>query len=269
MKSATLGVGLCVFAACLCLGQTPAAPAFDVASVKATELSRAGGEGSKRQSVNTSPGSLIMRNFSLKSCVQWAYNLKDYQVSGPGWIESERYDIVAKAADPVKDDELRRMLQALLADRFKLVCHRETKELPVYALGIAKEGLKMKPSVGEGESNFKPAKGLNRFSLVMEHTSMPQFADLLSQPLQRPVVDQTGLTGGFDFTLDLAKYLGMDMSQGPRPEGDGMTKPVGLSTIEGAVIMALREQLGLKLESKKSPIDMVVVDKAEKVPTEN
>jgi uncharacterized protein (TIGR03435 family) len=268
MRSSITASALCVFTYGLSYGQSPAAPpAFDVASVKISELGRAGGEGSRKGTLHTAPGSVNLRNLTLKACVSWAYNVKDYQVSGPGWIDGERYDIVAKAANPVNDDDLRRMLQTLLADRFKLVFHRETKELPVYVLGIAKEGLKIKPSVGEGESSFQPAKGMGKLSLVVEHTSMSQFADLLSQPLQQPVVDRTGLQGGFDFTLDLAKYLAMD-NPGSH-EGEGMTRPVGISAVETALFMALREQLGLKLESKKNPIDLIVVDKAEKVPTEN
>jgi|SRR5271157_1622608 len=267
------GASLFVFAASTAFGQSPTAPpAFDVASVKVSQVARDGGRGSRRQSANTTPGGLNLRNFTFRSCVQWAYNLKDYQVTGPGWIDNERYDIVAKAVDPVQDDELRRMLQTLLADRFKLVFHREIRELPVYAMSVGKDGMKMKPSEGEGESNITPPRS-GSFIVAAQHTSMAQFADVLSQPLQRPVVDMTGLKGGFDFTIDISRYLSMD-DMGPRREGGGGGGAGGLrlpdiSTIEAAAVMALREQLGLKLESKKSPIDMIVVDKAEKVPTEN
>jgi uncharacterized protein (TIGR03435 family) len=263
------GAGLCIFTLCAAFGQAPAAPAFDVASVKKSDLSGMMGEGKGeargKASLGTTPGTLNIRNMSLHSCVEWAYHLKDYQVTGPGWIDNERFDIVGKAADPVRDDELRKMLQTLLADRFKLVFHRETRELPVYALTVGKEGSKMKQSEGEGESNLKP-KGA-RPVITADHTSMTQLAELLSQPLRRPVIDMTGLKGGFDFTIDLEKYV--DVSQIKRGAGEGHGEGDMQTTIETAVVMALREQLGLKLESKKSPIDMIIVDKAEKVPTEN
>lgn len=268
MRSLIRGAALFISACLVCLAQGPAGvPSFDVASVKVSELNGMGGEGSRKANLRAEPGSLSMRNLTFKSCVSWAYRLKDYQVTGPGWIDSERYDIVAKAAAPVKDDGLRKMLQTLLAERFKLACHRETRELPVYVLTVAKGGLKMKPSEGPGESSFQPVKGPNRLAVSLGHTSVAQFADLLSSgPLQgQPVLDETGLDGTYDFTIDVGRYL--DLSQGH--EGDGVKSPMDRSTIENAVIMALREQLGLKVESKKHPIDMMVVDRAEKVPTEN
>src|SRR5580698_7072684 len=105
---------------------------FDVASVKPN---RAGiGENAPREKITASPGSLTMQSVSLQTCIKWAYGLRDFQISGPGWLTSERYDIVAKASGPSTGAELRVMLRSLLADRFKLRSHVETKEKPVYEL---------------------------------------------------------------------------------------------------------------------------------------
>ena len=111
----------------LLLSVAVAQPAFDVASVRASKSG--GGEGGWRDDIQTSPDSLIMRNVSLKSAIRWAYHVMDYQVTGPQWIGSDRFDISAKAMGPTSEDQLRLMLQALLAERFKLTLHRDTKEV--------------------------------------------------------------------------------------------------------------------------------------------
>jgi uncharacterized protein (TIGR03435 family) len=113
---------------------------FDVASIKPGALASAGGEGSRRENISSSPDTLTMANVSLASAIKWAYSLHDYQVAGPAWLNDERYDIRAKASGPTPDDQLRLMLRTLLADRFKLTSHRQTKDLPVYALLVAKNG---------------------------------------------------------------------------------------------------------------------------------
>lgn len=112
---------------------------FDVASIKPSRLS---GEGRNRENVVANPGSLTMHNVSLRSALQWAYNMKEYQVFGPAWIGDERYDISAKAADPVGEQQLCGMLQNLLANRLKITLHHESRVLPFYALLVAKNGPK-------------------------------------------------------------------------------------------------------------------------------
>src|SRR5579863_7366822 len=106
-------------------------PAFDVASIRPNQMSKIGGEGSRREHVNAMPGSLNMRNVSLSTCIQWAYNVQEPMVTGPGWMANDRYDVVAKAGGAVKEDQLRPMLQTLLAERFKLAVHREEKVMSV------------------------------------------------------------------------------------------------------------------------------------------
>ena len=261
MRASVLGVGVFWLGGSLCLAQA----GFELASVKVSELGRMGGEGSRKGNLSSEPGSLIIRNLTLKACVSWAYHVRDYQVTGPGWIENERYDIMAKSGDPVKEDGLRKMLQTLLAERFKLAVHRETRELPVYVLTVDRGGSRMKPSEGAGESSFQPVKSMGKLVMTISHTTVGQFADVLgSGLLQLPVLDQTGLAGAYDFTIDISRYI--DPTLGP---GAGVTSPIDRSMAENAITMALREQLGLRLESKKSPLDIVVVDRAERVPTEN
>ena len=163
--------GLCFIAPNALFGQTTAAPpVFEVASVKPNLMSKAGGEGSRRERVNTSPGSLNMRNTSLSSCIKWAYDIGEFQIAGPNWLGGERFDVVAKAAGPANDEELKVMLQALLADRFKLAVHRETKVMPVYVLGLAKNGSKMHASEGDGEPGINPIRG--REVIGIQRTSM-------------------------------------------------------------------------------------------------
>ena len=252
MKTVILGT----LGVLLCSGQSLS---FEVASVKKSGVVNMDREGRGKSHLETTPDSVTLRNFTLQSCVQWAYNVKEYQVTGPDWINNERYDIVAKAAHAASDADLRQMLQTLLAERFKLASHREARELPVYTLTVGADGIKMKQSEGDSESNFKPVKGMGKLSLAVDHTSMAQFADVLAQPMQRPVIDKTGLTGRYEFTLDLSKYFGMEMNQASLER----------ETVETAVVFALRDQLGLRLEPKKAPVDIIVVDKAERIPTEN
>jgi uncharacterized protein (TIGR03435 family) len=253
---AILGAGLMVFLSGAVFGQSTQ-PAFEVASVKPSLIGRAGGEGSRREKIDHTPGSLTMRNVSMKSCLQWAYDVKNFQVSGPGWLETERYDVAGKAADPAPEGQLRLMLQALLADRFKVTLHREEKVLPVYALVVGKSGPKFKESETEGDSAFQPGKS-GKLSASAVRTSMAQLADLLSGPLRIPVIDQTGLKGRYDFNVDVAAYMASEAQM-----KEAQADPAAI------VFAVLQEQLGLKLESKKSPVQMLVIDSAEKVPTEN
>jgi uncharacterized protein (TIGR03435 family) len=195
-----------------------------------------------------------MISVPLKGAIQWAYHLQTIQVTGPGWIDSERYDIVAKAAGPVSTDQVRQMMQSLLAQRFKLVFHKETKEMPAYVVSVAKGGHKLKPSEGEGEMDVKPMAG-GKVAAAFTHVTLAQFSEMMSSPLQAVVVDQTGLTGGWDFTLDMSSFM--------------MMKPTGIEDAIGMIIQAANEQLGIKIEEKKVPTEVLIVDHAERVPVEN
>lgn len=225
--------------------QVAAPPSFDVASVKPNK------SGSGSSSQNYGHGSLIATNVTLHDCIKLAYGVKDYQISGPVWLNSEHYDIAAKTESPVTADLFRTMIQTLLAERLNVKVHRETKQLPVYALVAGKNGLNLHAVDAGPEKD-----GLGRGYISGQRMSMANLADKLSQLLDRPVIDRTGTKGVFDVEL---KWV----ADGERRrEGDNPDGPTSVFT-------ALQEQLGLKLEAGKGPVEMIVVDHAEKEPTGN
>jgi uncharacterized protein (TIGR03435 family) len=234
------------------------APSFDVASVKVSQLARNGGEGSSRESVEISPGSLSMSNVTLRSCVRWAYGVDDFQVAAPNWFASERYDVIAKASGTATKDQLRLMLRGLLAERFKLVLHHETKELPVYALLVGSRGSKLKTGNTDAPSSMRPNGG----ALEFRNMSMAELAERLpARPfgIDRPVIDRTGLPGAFDFTMKLANNDAELKSSLERGESER----------DSSLFTVPLQQLGLKLKPQKGPIDMLVIDDAEKIPIKN
>ena len=167
---------------------------------------------------------------------------------GPGWAESAGFDIEAKAgesAGEVPHEQVLKMIQALLADRFQLTMHRETRQLPVYNLVIGKGGATMKMA----DSNAEPTRTTMMGELVTQKMSMTMLANVLVFELQRPVIDATGLKGDFAFRLE--------WSRGP-----------GESDAGPSLFTAVQEQLGLRLESAKGPVEVVVIDHVEK-PSEN
>jgi uncharacterized protein (TIGR03435 family) len=209
-------------------------------------------------------------NMPLGALILIAYDITVRQLSGPGAVLSEKYDIAAKAEHPARPGEILRMLQALLADRFKLVVRRETREVPVYALTIAKGGPKLHPSdvsesEGAGPRTPAGAGGVEPRSghLIFKNESMPDFAWALTRTAgigDRVVVDDTGLKGRYDFEL---KY---ERDNVP-PAGAEAHEP-GTRAEGPSIFSALQEQLGLKLESKKAPVEFLIVEHAEK-PSEN
>jgi uncharacterized protein (TIGR03435 family) len=235
-------------------------PSFEVASIRASQAAGHGGFGPgfgfRRDNVQVSPNGVTMRAISLKAGIAWAYHVMDYQVSGPDWMGFERFDIVAKAAEPVSSDQLREMMQTLLADRFKMAVHRQSKETAAYVLVQGKNGTKLHESTTEGESSIQAERA--RMSVTVERTPVSQLVDLLSAVLRAPVLDETGLKGKYDITVNAAKY-----APGDRQAGDPPLDPMAM------IMTALQEELGLKLESKKLMLDLVVVDHVEKAPTEN
>jgi uncharacterized protein (TIGR03435 family) len=226
--------------------------AFEVASVKSRKPVVA--EGRTGERIDSVPGSLTIRNASMGACIKWAWWVKDYQISGPSWLNDERYDIVAKAAGPVGTDELRQMLRTLLAGRFQLQVHRETKELPVYTLVAARSGPKLHNAEPGGNTDMRGENG----SFVFRGTSMPQFADDLStlSQVDRPVLDRTGIPGTFDFSLKF---------------GDSNDEMKSVLVVGGgpSLFTIIQEQLGLKLEARKGPVEILVIDHVERIPTEN
>ena len=234
-------------------------PSFDVGSVKASP-SGAGGERRLRQNIQVSPGTVTMHSASLKSCIAWAWHVFDYEVNGPDWLDSQRYEIAGKAAGAATEDQLRLMMQSLLQERFKLAIHRQTKELSAYVLVPGKNGPKVQESKTEGETSIEPNQ--RQMSVTIQRAPVSQLVEMLSNVLRAPVVDQTGLKGRYDLTVNIAKYAADMAAQGKSLDG----APADPLTL---ISMVLQEELGLKLEAKKMPLELVIVDHAEKAPVEN
>jgi uncharacterized protein (TIGR03435 family) len=253
-----LGAVLLLLAAGVALAQNPDdRPRFVVASIKMLPAP-APGQPFGSESIVANPGSLIMRNIRLRACVKWAYGVKEYQILSPAWMGSagwmgpdiSRFEIIAKAAEDTPVSQLRLMLQSLLAERFKMAFHREMKEMPASALVVVNQAPGLRPSENQdGRSSMVP----NGAILSFQMTSLPEFAEFVSGPLGVPVLDMTELKGRFDFKIDVTSF-GITVERGDQRD---------------AFLQAMQAQLGLKLERRKAPIEMLVVDRAEKAPTEN
>ncbi len=250
-RSAAL-LALPCFLATIAAGQDPSGPEFEVASVKPVDLSKLG------DAISMNIGTVrreevTFGNATLNDCIRFAYGMaSDAQIAGPDWIKSKEYlyDIVAKGAPGTSREQLQSMMQTLLAERFKLVTHREQKAMSHYALVLAKGGPKIKP-VKEVPDGFRGTTYGGRINSILQ---MPMLAYLLSRfETERPIIDRTGLRGMYEVKLEwtLQQLQKADAAPGP------------------SLFTALNEQLGLKLEARKGPVEILVVDRAEKVPTEN
>lgn len=231
--------------------QTPVA--FEVATIKPN---RSGGGGS---SIRGTTGRITMENVTLKKVALWAHGIPDdreYALAGPDWLSTERFNIQATFPAETPPQQVRQMTATLLAARFKLALHRETRQLPIYVLVVAKNGPKIH-AAGDGQSRTSGGPG----RIEATRITTQKLADLLAGITGQQVVDETGIEGGFDFTLEWSP----DETQknGPPLDGDA----VGASG--PSIYSALQEQLGLKLEGRKGPVEILVVDHIEKAPAEN
>lgn len=213
-----------------------------------------------------------------------AYDVPGFRISGPSWLSSERFNIVAKVPAGASETQFRAMLRNLLAERFELVAHTESRQVPAFTLAIDSGGLKMKASPKEApEGDPPPPSGMpvigkdgfpeippgrtglwintngDHFLIQAHGVTTTVLADLLSQRLDRPVSDETGLTVPYDFNLEFAP-----VEVGAAAPEDG--REGGFST---SIFNAVKQQLGLKLEARKKPVDVVVVDSVRRTPTEN
>ena len=253
--------------------QTP--PAFEVASVRRNTSGTQQGGGLAAPQPG---GRFIAVGATLRRLVSGAYD--DPQiVGGPGWIDSDRFDINARAEGEPGSAQMRAMLRSLLADRFKLVAHTESHEQPIYALSPARSDRRLGPKLRESDAtcardarNFvptvpggPPACGdfrLGARSLVARGMVMPTFAKLLRARVGRHVVDRTALAGSYDLELEWSSDLGLQQAP-PGAAGATELTPEGLS-----LFTALQEQLGLRLQPDRGPVNVVVIDSAEP-PTAN
>jgi uncharacterized protein (TIGR03435 family) len=322
MRNAILAISLFVFGFAAMFAQAPAQPnaadrlTFDVASIKPFAppqpgpngrgmfIGGGGGPGTP------DPGRITRSGSTLRDLLMTAYNVKRYQISGPSWIETERYEIVAKVPEGATKEQVSVMWQNLLADRFGVVFHRESKEFQVEELTVAKGGPKLKPTDLDPNApplgalppgpqglpappkmdanGFPQLPGAGMIGMVGPATngqmvahmtgrarSVQELVDMLANELNKPVVDQTGLTGKYDFTLEYTPDLSkMPPLPGPPPGGGPAQGGVGGAPGEAAepgsnLASAVQQQLGLRLSSGKAKLDLLVIDKAEKTPTEN
>jgi uncharacterized protein (TIGR03435 family) len=229
------------------------------------------------------PGRITWANAALRNILLTAYDVQTFQITAPGWLSSARYDIVANVPSGATKEQVRVMWQNLLKDRFGVELHHESKEFQVDELIVAKSGLKLTPSdLGPNPDPFAPSGGppssdkngnpeMNGFGAIVTVTpdrrarmfakglTLADIAFRFGQQLRHPVIDKTGLTGRYDFTLEYTP----DLSGMPLPPGDTASEP------GSSLPSAVEKQLGLKLSRAKAQLDVIVVDHAEKTPTAN
>jgi uncharacterized protein (TIGR03435 family) len=237
-----------------------ATPEFEVATIKPATPDRQGKgfmvRGRQFSTVNT----------SLADLITFAYGIHAKQILGaPAWVDTEKFDLAAQpnGEGQPNDKQWKAMVQKLLADRFKLAFHRDKKELSVYAIVVGKNGPKLTKSESTGNLPGLFFRGLGNLPAI--NATMADFAGVMqSAVLDRPVVDQTGITGRWDFTLlwtpDEFQFAGLGVKPPPPPANNAAAPP--------DLFTAFQEQLGLKLESTKAQAEVFVIDKVAK-PTEN
>jgi uncharacterized protein (TIGR03435 family) len=231
-------------------------PSFEVASITPCKPGTPAPPGEHAGMVQfTYPGGRFKADATtLQFLLEWAYGIQPSQHSdGPPWMASERYDIVAKAEGKATDDQMKLMMQTLIADRFKLKIHHDTKEMNVLVMSLGKGAPKLFPPKDEEVHAIRiaPQAGTdqkNAYHVVATRFSLTQLTDTFARQLGTVIVNQTGMNGDYDFTLDLTP----DESR-PNP-------------LDPTILLsAMREQLGLNVKSQKSPVDFLVIDGAEKV----
>ena len=265
------------------------APVYDVVSIKPNKS-----DGGFFKMLFVQVG-FSATSVTLRMLFRTAYGVEDSQIFGaPNWLNSEKYDVEAKMDTSVADElrklskdqrklENQRMLQALLADRLKLASHRESKELPVYALVIAKNGPKLQEAKpgdtypngikgvdgksGPGRISVQSGAG-GRTELKCQAVPVAELVELLSDQLHRTILDKTALTGKYDITLEWMPEEGSPMFRGTEGGQQETNNTPSPESSAPSLFTAIQEQLGLKLEPQKAPVEILVIDHVEK-PSEN
>jgi uncharacterized protein (TIGR03435 family) len=302
----------CLLGASIGAGKLSATgPEFEVASIRLTPES-----GKLRQGMTTNGGRVEILGMTLMNLIPLAFRVPQSQVNGPNWMAGQRFDIQARMPPGVPEDQIPEMLQALLADRFKLMVHRQSKEQAVYALVVSKGALKLKPASSEADANtptiaVDPAlppptavvplgggqvrltddpkdragtlsgsrTGTVRMAMGADGTmhldapnmSLEGLSDVLTQLLRQPVVDMTGIKGRYQMALEIPRgNVANDAGAAPAQAGGAGLQgvPTASAPMENPIFSAV-QKLGLKLESRKMSVEVVVVDHLEKAPTEN
>lgn len=244
--------------------QPPGQPAFEVASVRPNT------SGATNVSVGSRPGGYAGTNVPLRILIVLAHRLRPFQVvGGPGWIDSDRFDITARAPENTEQSQVLPMLRTLLAERFRLVVHTEARDAPIFALVLARADGRLGPQLKasavecappgskpnqEGPCRMSGTIGSASGSVKATGQPLADLASFLGNNVERVVVDRTGLTGRFDFELTWKSAA----LRGAAPDG-------AATALDGpSVFTAVQEQLGLRLEPARGPVDFLVVDSAER-----
>jgi uncharacterized protein (TIGR03435 family) len=227
--------------------QTP--PAFDAASVKLLPTDDPTHRSAHASvSTNGNGARVSFESTTLKDLIQRAYGVAGFQIAGPAWLSEERYDVVATVASPVTSQQIGPLLRTLLEQRFQLTLHRETRVGPLYQLVAAKGGPKLRAGESGASGGIRSSSGKLAVKLAATNQTMANLVDVLAEPAGRPVVDKTGLDGVYNFELEYAR-------------SDDAELP--------SIFTAVEEQLGLKLQAGRGPVEMLVIDHAEKTPVAN
>lgn len=263
--------------------------AFEVASIRPS----APFNGQVTAGVHTDGNQITGVFLSLRDYIRWAYKVKDYQIIGPDWMGSARFDITAKLPAASTQDQIAQMMGALLTDRFAMKMHRESRELPVYALVVAKGGPKLKESEPGPEPDPKAAVnvvangnsggttvdmghgaslGVGNNKIEGRKMNMAAFAEVLARFTDRPVIDATGLDKRYDLTLEFTPEDFRAMMIRAAVAAGAALPPEALKALDSAPgdsTFSALESVGLKLEPRKAPIEVLVIDHMEKTPTDN
>jgi uncharacterized protein (TIGR03435 family) len=292
--SAMNGITLTLFAASVVFAQSARAPEFEVASIRPSAA--IGPQGQVSLGLRIDGAQVRGTSFALRDYLAIAYRTKAAQISGPDWIASDRYDIAATIPADAKSSQVPEMMQALLADRFKLKVHKDKKDFPVYALVVGKGPLKMKEIPADADVDPAEPKGAVAVAaggsaagvgVNLGHGSSYNFADnkfeakkltmadlagSLERFADRPIVNLTELKGYYDFTINLtpedyrAMLIRAAISAGVSLPPEALR---ALDNTSGGGLADALTQLGLKLDARKAPLDVIVVDEAQKTPTAN
>jgi uncharacterized protein (TIGR03435 family) len=250
-------------------------PTFEVASIKPSDPNPSN---TVWIGMDANAGTVHYTNITLRDCIRAAYRVRDFQVQGPDWIRDARFEITAKLGAGTQD-QIPEMLQSLLEDRFKLSLRRSTKDQPVNALVLGKDGPRMKVAEAEVAGQLMTALGpdgkprpamtytvlSSGVQLRAPAATLAPVVEFLSRLMERPVVDMTGLTGQYDLTLTFMPEImgGMSASAATNADGRPAFPEPGPSLFDAV------QQYGLKLEARKAPMETLTVVHAEKTPTEN
>jgi uncharacterized protein (TIGR03435 family) len=227
------------------------APRFEAAAIHPASPAESNGP----SGCTTTQDFMRCTNVTLKRSIAGAYNVgQDRVLGGPDWADTDRFDIVARSEQPVGDKGLTAMFQSMLADRFKLALHRETRNAEAMVLEVSRNGPKIQPAESDARGSWSNMHDHVQATKI----TMGDFAEILSRDLRLPVVDGTGLAGAYSFTL----------RWDPAVADDGLNRHEELAALRAEMSAAIARELGLTLRSRKVPVEMIVIDQAEK-PSDN